>query len=255
MGWFALALILLAGLPLAVNAAAYASLRQAQRRAPEAALTPPIFLPAFLVEWLASLVWLVARLEWLRRPALRAPQGTLILVPEVRGSAASFWWLRARLADAGWASVAAPGIGGAADLDAAAAALEAWLRRQPPAAAPLVLLGHGIGGVVARRCAQRAGAPAVRHVVTLGSPHQGSSALPYSVLGAAGAAAAAPLNEAATVDVIAIYSEFDAWLQPLEKAYCPGAFNIAIHGVGHCATLLSPRVASLIVENLAAPRP
>ncbi|MGH7789324.1 MAG: hypothetical protein ACRERC_20810, partial [Candidatus Binatia bacterium] len=78
---------------------------------------------------------------------------------------------------------------------------------------------------------------------------------PYTVLGAAAAAAAAPSTAAATVDVIAIYSEFDAWLQPLGSAYCPGAFNIAIHGVGHCATLLSPRVAALIVENLAAPRP
>ncbi|MGH7790542.1 MAG: hypothetical protein ACRERC_27020, partial [Candidatus Binatia bacterium] len=144
MSWFALALVLLAGCPLVVNAAAYTAWRQAQRRAPEAALAPPTFLPAFLAEWVASLVWLLARPWWLRgHPAARPPQGTLVLVPEVRASAASFWWLRARLARAGWDSIAAPAIGAAADLDAAAAALDAWLRRRAPTAAPLVLLGHG----------------------------------------------------------------------------------------------------------------
>jgi len=257
MRWLALTLILLAGVSLAVNAAAYAAWRQAQRRAPEGALVPPAFLPAFLAEWVACLLWLLARPWRLRRrpPVGDAARGTLVLVPEARASAASFWWLRRRLARAGWDSVAAPGAGAAADLDAAAAALDAWLHRLPPSAAPLVLIGHGVGGLVAQRCAQRAGAVTVRRVVTLGSPHQGSSALPYRMLGVGATAPTTPATAAATVDLIAIYSEFDAWLRPLENAYCPGAFNIAIHGVGHCATLLSPRVAALVVENLAAPHP
>ena len=56
-------------------------------------------------------------------------------------------------------------------------------------------------------------------------------------------------------DVIALYSDFDAWLQPVDDAYCPGGFNIAVSGIGHCAMLLSRRVADLIVENLTAPMP
>ena len=50
--------------------------------------------------------------------------------------------------------------------------------------------------------------------------------------------------------MIAIYSDFDAWLVPIDDAYCPRGFNIAVSGVGHCAMLLSRRVADLIAENL-----
>ena len=67
----------------------------------------------------------------------------------------------------------------------------------------------------------------VRHVVTLGTPHQGSSALPYRLIGL-------PARTAldASTDVIAIYSDFDTWLAPVDDAYCPHGFNIAVRGIG-----------------------
>jgi hypothetical protein len=87
-------------------------------------------------------------------------------------------------------------------------------------------------------------------VITLATPHQGSDAPAYRWLGAG--PVAPPVVVSAT-DVTAVYSDFDAWLVPVDNAYCPGGFNIAVGGVGHFATLRSRRVADLVVENLAKP--
>jgi pimeloyl-ACP methyl ester carboxylesterase len=131
--------------------------------------------------------------------------------------------------------------------DAVAAGLDAHIELVPPDV-DVVVLGHGFGGIVAVRYA--ATHARVRRVVTLGTPHQGSQALPYRWL--SGNAVRVPVT-GSPADVMAIYSDFDAWLVPVDNAYYPGGFNIAIGGVGHCAMLRSRRVADLIVENLARP--
>jgi pimeloyl-ACP methyl ester carboxylesterase len=206
---------------------------------------------AFLREWLAS-VALLATWPFRLRARLHesAARRVAVFVPELHCSSASFWYLRRRLRACGWSSAAGmPRTGrGRADaiagLDAQIAAL--------PSGVELVLVGHGLGGLVAHDYAEARPDLRVRHVITLGTPHQGSRGLPYRVFGAA---TATPAAAGARVDVIAIYSDFDAWLLPVDDAYCPGGFNIAVRGVGHCAMLLSRRVADLIAENLAAPAP
>jgi hypothetical protein len=52
-------------------------------------------------------------------------------------------------------------------------------------------------------------------------------------------------------DVIAIASDFDAFIAPSSGAYYPGAFNIEVRGIGHFALARSARVWELIRENLA----
>ena len=49
---------------------------------------------------------------------------------------------------------------------------------------------------------------------------------------------------------VAIYSEFDAWVVPVEAAYDQGAFNIQVRGIGHFSLLTSRRVYALLAENL-----
>jgi pimeloyl-ACP methyl ester carboxylesterase len=175
-----------------------------------------------------------------------------VLVPELYSSARSFWYLRRRLRAVGWSCVAGlPRTRRTSGPDAIAA-LDACTARLA-AATDLVLVGHGIGGLLAHRYAQQRPHLPIRHVVTLATPHGGSASLPYRLLaGSAGPHTGPPPAAPADVDVIAIYSAFDAWLQPLDNAYCPGGFNIDVRGIGHCATLLSRRVADLVVENLAA---
>lgn len=207
-------------------------------------------IAAFVHEWLAGLALLTASPFGMRAtPPAAGARGVVVLVPELYCSSAGFWYLRRRLSAAGWASV--PGLARHARGSDAFAALDACIA-QLPAGIEIVLLGHGSGGLIARAYAEARPQLHVRHVITLGTPHQGSRALPYRLLGAP---QYAPSGGAAAVDVIAMYSDFDAWLSPIDDAYCPRGFNIAVRGLGHCAMLQSRRVADLIAENLAAPAP
>jgi pimeloyl-ACP methyl ester carboxylesterase len=206
---------------------------------------------AFLREWLATLALVAAAPFRLRRGLSEAPvRGIVIVIPELRCSSAGFWYLRRRLRAAGWTSVA--GLDRFTNDPAAdaIAALDARIAGLPPGA-DLVLVGHGAGGLLAREYAAARPDLRLRHVVTLGTAHQGTRGLPYSLLGATPRPA---LNRGAS-DLIAIFSDFDAWLVPVDDAYCPQGFNIAVRGLGHCAMLLSRQVADLIAENLAAPVP
>jgi pimeloyl-ACP methyl ester carboxylesterase len=209
---------------------------------------------AFLHEWLAVLAWLGAAPFRVRRAAGELPaRGVAVFIPELHGSSGGFWYLRRRLRAAGWDSIAgAEHIGRASGQDVMAA-LDARIAALA-IGTELVLIGHGIGGRLALRYAEARAALPIRHVVTLATPHRGSDALPYRLLAAA-QHGLPPACHTPGADVIAVYSEFDAWLRPLDGAYCPGAFNIAVRGIGHCAVLLSRRVADLIVENLTAPAP
>jgi hypothetical protein len=94
-------------------------------------------------------------------------------------------------------------------------------------ARPLLLVGHGAGGLVARRAA--VAAPGAR-VVTLATAHEAS----------AGAAA----------DTLSIYSLHDPFVTPPERAYLAGGFNVALRDAGHFRIVSTPRPAEIVVENL-----
>jgi pimeloyl-ACP methyl ester carboxylesterase len=243
-----LTITVLAALPiLLATAVAYAH----GRRRGDAGTEPLGWMDAaraFLHEWLAAVALIAAAPFRLRRRSGAAgARGVAILVPERYCSSAGFWYLDRRLRAAGWSSLA--GVErhrGDADV---VAALDACVARLP-AETEIVVIGHGVGGLIARVYAAARPDPRIRHVITLGTPHQGSSALPYRLIGMPAGTTA---DDA--MDVIAIYSDFDAWLAPVDDAYCPRAFNIAVRGIGHCAMLQSRRVADLIAENLAAPMP
>jgi len=250
----ALVVALLAALPLLATAITYAVGGQRGDAGTEP-LRSIDAARAFLREWLACLALFAAWPFRLRsRPRPPAGGGVAVFVPERYCSSAGFWYLRRRLSAVGWSSVAAVEHRGSAGMRSARVSLDACLAGLP-AGTEVVLVGHGLGGVLARAAVDRHPELRVCHVITLGSPHQGSRALPYRLLGGPTPPVDPPKSEGADVDVIAICSDFDAWLLPFEAAYCPSGFNIAVSGMGHCAMLLSRRVADLIAENLSAQAP
>jgi pimeloyl-ACP methyl ester carboxylesterase len=106
------------------------------------------------------------------------------------------------------------------------------------------VVAHGFGGLVARAYLRRPGAAAtVRHVVTLGTPHEGPAARTW-----AGLDDGEPLP--AGVDLVSIYSADDAFVAPPARGYHPDAFNVEVRGVGHLSLLVSARVFDLVRENL-----
>ena len=116
------------------------------------------------------------------RPVSAVPQdrpGPVLLVPGYGGDGTSLQPLAAALRDAGRTAVVVPRVGdGTGDLDAQAVALAAVAERvRDEAGAPSVdVLGYSAGGVVARLWVRDHGGDAVaRRVLTLGSPHHGTS--------------------------------------------------------------------------------
>jgi hypothetical protein len=103
------------------------------------------------------------------------------------------------------------------------------------AAADVVVVGHGEGGVVACRAVAARARPWVRRVVTLATAHEGADT--------AGAAAHAA--------VVSVYSLHDARLVPPAVAYLPDGINIVIRDAGHCGLVVASRTSRLVVEALA----
>lgn len=202
-------------------------------------------------------------------PACRAGAGTrgpLILVHGWALNGGALCWLRRRLLRDGWSPVCCFEYQSlSADIENAALQLRHLVERLMAATGsgpPVALIGHGLGGLVIRYYVRRYPAPKVRRIVTIGTPH-GGTALAAHRLGAA-ARKLAPdsaflrvLNAGdrtpKQVDVVAIYSTFDALILPPNSARYPQAFNIELNDIGHNALLFSPKVYRLLVENLTAP--
>jgi triacylglycerol esterase/lipase EstA (alpha/beta hydrolase family) len=216
-------------------------------------------LPAFGRECVAP--WRLALATLRRMPAPPpAPRGLAVILPEAGVPAAAYALLSAHLAAAGWCSAVARQPARRIDPDAAAAALTACVAAHRLPGLPIVLLGHGLGGLWARHHMQHGRVAEVRRLVTLGTPHQGTSALvtrlPCGRALRADGAWIRALNTGDRVadqfDVIAIASPFDAWIVPAANADYRGAFNVSVRGIGHLALLASPHIAELVVENLNA---
>jgi pimeloyl-ACP methyl ester carboxylesterase len=201
-----------------------------------------------------------------RRVAAGAARRPLVLVHGYGLHAGSFVALARRLRRDGWPvhALALAPVGGTIERRAERLG-ETIDRIRTGAGAPHVdVVAHGMGGLVARAWVRARGrASGVGRLVTLGTPHQGTSALPW--LGfdpvveemrpgsplLAHLAAADPVPGLA--DCIAIYSADDARVVPASAGYWPGAFGIEVRGVGHVMLLWSRRVYELVRENLEAP--
>ncbi|MBI4514862.1 MAG: alpha/beta fold hydrolase [Deltaproteobacteria bacterium] len=217
----------------------------------------------------AALALLLATLPlgwWRSRHQTPPPAGnrsTIILIHGWGLNAASCWWLRRRLQQHGGHAVYCFAYSSwRVDVEAAAAQLHqllAQMRAQPGDSCTLI--GHSLGGLVARYCLRRYPARGVRRLITLGTPHGGTLAAPawapFVSRLRPEAAFMRRLNAGDRVpeqfEVIAIHSRFDAHILPPENAEYPGACNIEVAGVGHNALLFSRRAATLIAENLGPP--
>ena len=127
-----------------------------------------------------------------------------------------------------------------------------------------IIVGHSMGGLVARAwIARLGGAARAARLVTLGSPHHGSS-LARAVPGRCarelrrGSAWLAQLEAAEAghgrVPLTSIYSRHDEFLAPQDSARLEGAQNIALERLGHLELLLSRRVHALVAAEIAAAR-
>ena len=115
------------------------------------------------------------------------------------------------------------------------------------------ILGHSMGGVIARNFLQlRGGAAKIDRCVCLGSPHAGSKLAPFAMtpLGQIlvpnsdflKRLAEAPIPEGVTMTCI--YTSKDNMVLPVESARLPWGENVQLEGMGHTALIY--RKASLV---------
>ena len=131
--------------------------------------------------------------------------------------------------------------------------------RAATGASRVAILGHSMGGIVARAYLRRYGGEKVSTVITLGTPHHGSVhawLFPGTSLAQLrqGNAWLAELNRAevapAGVRVVSLWSWHDSMVAPQTSARLDGAENIALPGIGHNALVRDRRVFALVAAEL-----
>lgn len=124
----------------------------------------------------------------------------------------------------------------------------------------VVLVGHSMGGLVARACLRRFGGARVARVITLGTPHHGS-VLAYMFPGRSlaqlrpGNAWLTELNRgehdgAPPVPIASIWSRHDSMVAPQASSELRYAQNVALIGIAHNALLANAEIRRLVVAEV-----
>lgn len=188
-----------------------------------------------------------------------ADRPPLLLVHGYGCSRAAWWWLRRRLEAAGWrvATINLEPVYASIDsyVDPLARRVDEVLAQT--AATRLILIGHSMGGLVARAYLRRYGVAKVVRLVTLATPHGGSRLArlgygPNARQMRPGSGWLTSLaSEAQRIDALALYSQHDNYVLPQANLGWPGIPQRTLDGLGHLAMLFSPRVAQALLEALA----
>lgn len=127
------------------------------------------------------------------------------------------------------------------------------------------LVGHSMGGMIARNFVQlRGGAPKVESCTLLAAPNHGSKLAPFALtplgkLLLPGSDFLLHLAEAplpADVRLTTIYSRHDNLVIPFESAQLEGAGSVVeLAGIGHTALLYHPRAFEALYDALTEEQP
>ena len=163
----------------------------------------------------------------------------VVLVPERGLGAGSLVPLARRLAGDLGASVRVEPRGGGDErlrADRLADHLTALARTAPGRS--ILVVGHGVGGRVARRAAAALRIAGLR-IVTIATAHVDADDEPLLLRGVERA------------EIVNLYSLHDAMVAPPTRAYLAGAYNIALRDEGHFGLVLGSRPYAILRESLA----
>lgn len=205
--------------------------------------------------------------RWLMPDPPAAPAELPVLLLHGIGCNAAVWTsLRRRLESQGLGPVYGLSYGPPFDsIDTFAPQVAAKIAEIEAAtgARQVVIVGHSMGGLVARAYLRRHGGARVRRLVTLGTPHAGSMHA-WLMSGTSlaemrpGSAWLAELNGApdktAGVPVVSLWSWHDSMVTPQTSARIDWGDNIVIAGVAHNALLGDAEVFDRVAQEIRKAR-
>jgi triacylglycerol esterase/lipase EstA (alpha/beta hydrolase family) len=125
----------------------------------------------------------------------------------------------------------------------------------------VIILGHSMGGLVARAYLRRSGHARIARVVTLGTPHHGTALAHFGPGSNAaqmrrdsewlGALAASEANLQRSL-FSSIYSVHDNIVAPQDSSELPGARNLMFGAIGHVALGRHPEIMRCALTEIAA---
>lgn len=218
-----------------------------------------------LGEWLAFLLlfMLIQPFEriWLGRDRLSAGRPVVLLIHGYGCNRGTWWWLRRRLEAAGFVVATInlePPYDGiehfVTQLDRRIESICAETGRER-----LLLVGHSMGGLVARAYLARFGSGRVRRLVTLATPHAGSK-LAFLGIGR-NARQMEPTSvwlkelwrDRPDIPMVSVRNSHDNFVVPQDSQRYPSAQDVELPGLGHLAMLFSPRTLHALLAALAKP--
>jgi triacylglycerol lipase len=123
----------------------------------------------------------------------------------------------------------------------------------------VILVGHSMGGMIARNYVQnRGGAAHVHGIITLGAPHHGSKLAPFALspMGKTLLPGSVFLRQFNGItwppqtQAISIYTRYDNIVLPAESGKMNGAQSVELDGMGHTALLFHPRSLQAVISAL-----
>jgi triacylglycerol lipase len=217
-------------------------------------------------EYLAFLLSFVVVLpfERLWMPADRLPAGARrpILLVHGYGCSRGVWWLLRRRLEAAGHTVATVSLAPPyTNMGKLVPQLNQRIEEVCAAtgAKQLTLIGHSMGGLIARSYLARHGIARVAQLITLATPHAGTE------LGRIGFGQNARemepgslwlrdmAQETVKVPAISLRNPYDNYVMPQDNQRLPGANDVELPAVGHIAMLYDARVARLLLELCPPP--
>lgn len=190
----------------------------------------------------------------------------IIFVHGIYCNHAVWWRLMRRLRRQGWSNLHALSFEPlCADIERYACQLGRTIDevRAATGAVRVILIAHSMGGLVARAYLRQAAQRApVAMVITIGSPHHGSTLAHWGI--GENARQLQPGNSwlvqleqdeaqvhRTEIPTVSIFSWHDNFVAPQESAQLPGATHIALREIGHLSLLFSRRVEQAVLDRLS----
>ncbi len=191
-------------------------------------------------------------------PCTRPP---VILLHGLFQNRSCLFWLQYRLKRAGYQQVVSINTSPWRDMEILTEGLakkvaELRIRLR---ADKVLLVGHSMGGLIARNYVQHRGGTAyVQGMVTLGAPHHGSKLAPFALspMGRTLLPGSEFLNHLNSIPwpeetpAISIYARYDNIVLPAESSRMEGARIKELDGMGHMALLFHPRSLQAVIDAL-----